>query len=104
MAIAEVPTADLDVVRLSGSLGAEVRGLRLAGADAATAERVEALLMEHMVLFFPEQHLEPAEQIAFAAHFGKPEGHPNVRGSSEKTEVFELRASQGRSRTSGTVI
>jgi taurine dioxygenase len=95
MAIAGVPAADLDVVRLSGSLGAEVRGLRLAGADEATAERVEALLMEHMVLFFPEQHLEPAEQIAFAAHFGKPEGHPNVRGSSEKTEVFELRASQG---------
>lgn len=95
MATAEAPVSDLEVVRLSGSLGAEVRGVSLAEAGPAEAEQVHALLMEHLVLLFPDQHLSPEAQIAFGRHFGVPEGHPNVRGSSERTEMFELRASQG---------
>src|SRR6266481_6447486 len=65
------------VQRLSGSLGAEIRGIRLREAGAADAERIGALLTEHLVLFFPEQGLTPDEHIAFGRLFGTLEAHPN---------------------------
>ncbi len=85
----------LDVERLSGSLGAEIRGIVLEKAGPAEAEVIRSLLIEHLVLFFPNQHLTPEAHIAFGRHFGKLEGHPNVTGSSKLAELFELRASRG---------
>jgi len=85
----------MDVQRLSGSLGAEIRGVSLAQAGPAEADALRSLLTEHLVLFFPEQHLEQQEHLAFGRLFGKLEGHPNVAGSSQVQEIFELRASVG---------
>ena len=92
---AAAQVSDLEITRLSGSLGAEVRGLRLADVGPAEADVVRALLYEHMVLFFPDQHLSKQQHIAFGRHFGKLEGHPNVPGTSDTAEIFELRASFG---------
>jgi taurine dioxygenase len=88
-------TTDLDVRRLSGSLGAEVRGLPLGQATTEDAALVHRLLMEHMVLFFPAQHLTPDEHIAFGRHFGVLEAHPNLDLQRERPEFFELRAVDG---------
>lgn len=85
----------LDVRRLSGSLGAEVRGLRLAQAGPGDADRLKALLLEHLVLFFPDQHLTPDEHIAFGRLFGPLESHPNLALDAERPEFFELRATNG---------
>ena len=46
---------DLRVARLSGSLGAEIRGISLEQATEADADAIQSLLMEHLVLFFPDQ-------------------------------------------------
>ena len=86
---------DLDVRRLSGSLGAEVRGIPLADATSADAAAIYELLLQHMVLFFPDQHLTPDEHIAFGRHFGTLESHPNLAFDSERPEFFELRAEDG---------
>jgi taurine dioxygenase len=88
-------TASLDVERLSGSLGAEVRGIALKEAGPEDAERILSLLMEHMVLFFPGQHLTPDAHIAFGRLFGKLESHPNLALGGERPEFFELRAVSG---------
>ncbi|MFP8878857.1 MAG: TauD/TfdA family dioxygenase, partial [Myxococcota bacterium] len=89
-------TPEIQVVRLSGSLGAEIRGLALAGAGPAVAEVVSDLLIEHLVLLFPEQHLSESEHLVFARNFGKLEGHPNLNNPfSESTEIFELAATSG---------
>ncbi|MEZ4331448.1 MAG: TauD/TfdA family dioxygenase [Myxococcota bacterium] len=85
----------LDVRRLSGSLGAEVRGVRLAQAGPGDADRLKALLLEHLVLFFPDQHLAPDEHIAFGRLFGPLESHPNLALDAERPEFFELRATNG---------
>jgi taurine dioxygenase len=85
----------LNVAPLSGSLGAEVRGISLASATEADAEAIQSLLMEHLVLFFPEQHLSPDEHIAFGRHFGELEAHPNLSLGAERPEFFELHASGG---------
>ena len=94
MATALRPDA-LEITRLSGSLGAEVRGLDLTRATADDAATLEGLLMEHLVLFFPNQALSPDEHIAFGSLFGKLEGHPNLALDAERPEFFELAAYGG---------
>ena len=95
MASAIDRNSDLDVRRLSGSLGAEVRGISLSTAGSADAESILGLLTEHLVLFFPEQHLTPDEHIAFGRLFGRLEGHPSLAFDTERPEFFELRADGG---------
>lgn len=85
----------VDVRRLSGSLGAEVRCIALAAATDADAARIHELLLEHMVLFFPEQHLSADEHLAFGRLFGDLEAHPNLDLARERPEFFELRAVDG---------
>ena len=86
---------DLDVRRLSGSLGAEVHGLRLTEVGPGEVAAIHSLLNEHLVLFFPDQHLDPDEHIAFGRHFGRLEGHPNLALDAERPEFFELKAVGG---------
>ena len=83
------------VTRLSGSLGAEVRGIDLKNAGAADADQIRSLLTEHLVLFFPDQHLEPKDHIRFGELFGELEAHPNLSLDTEHPEFFELRAEGG---------
>ena len=85
----------LDVVRLSGSLGAEIRGISLGEAGPADADAIRSLLIEHMVLFFPDQNLSPDEHIAFGRLFGELEAHPNLDLGGDRPEFFELRADGG---------
>ena len=84
-----------DVTRLAGSLGAEVRGINLAQATDTDITKVQRLLNQHMVLFFPAQFLSEDEHVAFGAHFGPLEGHPNLTNADSHPKLFELRASQG---------
>lgn len=86
----------MEVHRLAPSLGAEVRGTSLAGLSSRDADRVKDLLTEHLVLFFPEQHLGVEEHVAFARHFGPLESHPNLANPEcDAPEIFELMATQG---------
>jgi taurine dioxygenase len=85
------------VKRLSGARGAEVRGLDLAATTVADIDIIKSLLLEHLVLFFPDQSPSKPEHIAFGRHFGELEGHPNLKDSNnvEFPELFELVATQG---------
>jgi taurine dioxygenase len=86
----------LSVTRVAGALGAEVRGVALADVDEATFTRIRDLLCEHLVLFFPAQHLDPDEHRAFAARFGEMEIHPFIpKLDAEHPEIVVLRSSQG---------
>lgn len=84
------------VTPLAAALGAEVRGIRLAGADAAVAAGVRGLLVTHKVLFFPDQFLTTDQHVALGRHFGPLENHPNLKNPyTEHPEIFELAASAG---------
>ena len=85
------------ITRLSAALGAEVTGLRLAEAGPGEIAAIKELLEEHMVLFFPGQHLDPDAHVAFGRNFGPLEGHPNLkdRNDVEHPEIFRLAASKG---------
>ena len=90
-------SSEIDVVRLAGALGAEVRGISLKNVGPEQAEQITSLLVEHQVLFFPEQHLSADEHVAFGRHFGQLEGHPHLKNAFAKShpEIFELAASHG---------
>jgi taurine dioxygenase len=80
-----------DVLPVSGVVGAEVRGLDLAGdLDDATVADLRAAFCEHQVLFFRDQELSPSAQIAFGRHFGDLGTHPYVEASPEHPEVIDV--------------
>jgi alpha-ketoglutarate-dependent taurine dioxygenase len=58
---------------LDAGFGAIVRDLRLAELDASGFEALYRVWLEFALLVFPEQHLDRAEQIAFARRFGELE-------------------------------
>lgn len=78
----------ISVTPITGALGAEVRGVDFGRAlDADTVAAVKAALLEHLVLYFPDQDLEPDHLVAMAGYFGELEkerfippleGHPGV--------------------------
>lgn len=81
----------LDVTYLSGTIGAEIRGVDVRHLDAETVAAIRDLWVKRRVVFFPGQHLEPAEHLAFARLFGEPtEGHPVIPGIADNPEVFEI--------------
>ena len=66
----------MKISRLSGALGAEVRGVDLARLDEAASLAIRDAFHEHLVLVFPDQDLSPGDQVAFTELFGAVEPHP----------------------------
>lgn len=73
-----MPYANIDVRPLSPVIGAEIHGVDLAsGLDDATFRDVHQALLDHLVIFLPDQRVGPIEQLAFARRFGEVEPpHP----------------------------
>ena len=72
----------MHVAPLTCALGAEMTGVNLADAidnDGLFAQ-INALLLQHRVLFLRNQNFSRAEHVAFAQRFGALEAHP-VAGS-----------------------
>jgi alpha-ketoglutarate-dependent taurine dioxygenase len=81
----------LDVIPLSGAIGAEIRGVDLRDLDDDTVATIRRVWLDHKVVFFLDQHLTPDEHLAFASRFGEPtEGHPVIPGLDGHPEIFEI--------------
>ena len=62
--------AELVIRRLTSAIGAEVSGVDLAGElSPATVSELRQALLDHLVLFFRDQPLDPVEQLRFAERF-----------------------------------
>ena len=87
----------LEIRPMAGAIGAELTGLDLAKPlDRATRDAIADALHRHLVIFFPEQTLGPAEHLAFARAFGEPEGkHPFIPHAPESEQVAVLSAKDG---------
>jgi taurine dioxygenase len=85
-----------EVRRLAGALGAEVHGPDISNASPGDIEAIKSILLEHMVIFLPDQSPTPEAHISFGRHFGDLEGHPNLSSdTSLPPEIFQLQASAG---------
>ncbi len=87
----DASTTPLGVERLSGTLGAEISGIRLApNLPDATIAELRQLWLEHQVLFFRDQTLSPTELVAFARRFGEVVRYPFLNGLPEAPEVIPV--------------
>ncbi|HVJ24218.1 MAG TPA: TauD/TfdA family dioxygenase, partial [Burkholderiales bacterium] len=79
----------MEVRRIAGALGAEIVGVDLS-RDFPQPEIRQAFL-EHQVVFFRDQKLDPAQFMAFARRMGKPVEYPFVKGLDRFPEVIEVK-------------
>ena len=83
--------SNLRIRRTAGALGAEISGVDLSGdLDEATIAEISAAFVEHQVIFFRDQTLTPAQQLAFGRRFGPLNIHPYVAGMDDHPEVMEI--------------
>jgi taurine dioxygenase len=82
----------MEVRRLAGALGAEIHGVDLGKTltDDVVAE-IRRVFLEHLVIFFHDQPLAPAQFMAFAGRLGKPVEYPFVKGLDGFPEVIEVK-------------
>jgi taurine dioxygenase len=84
-------SASLGIRRTAGALGAEISGVDLAqDLTNATIAAIRQALLDHQVIFFRDQALTPARQVAFGARFGPLNIHPYVAGMADHPEVMEV--------------
>ena len=75
---------------LSGALGAEISGINLKDSSKENYERINALLLEHKVIFFRNQNITQEEQIALAENWGPLETHAYVKGLDKHPEIVRI--------------
>lgn len=81
----------LNITPMSPALGAIIDGVDLRQPlSDADQQRIERALLEHQVLFFRAQPIEPKQQAAFAARFGDLHIHPIYPNVPEQPEVIVL--------------
>jgi alpha-ketoglutarate-dependent taurine dioxygenase len=96
--VGNLARGELDIVPMSGRIGAEIRGVRLAAdLDVKTIEAIVAAWLKHKVVFFRNQHhLDEAGQEALTRVFGgAPVGHPTVPSLEGTRYILELDSRQG---------
>ncbi len=84
--------SSIQVNPLSGAMGAEIRGVDLATdvSDATIAEIRDAFL-EHLAIFFRDQHLSSAQFMAFASRMGSPMVYPFIKPIDGFPMIIEVK-------------
>lgn len=87
--------ATLDIKPVTPVIGAEIFGVDLsAPLDAATTEAIRAALDAWKVVFFRDQPISDAQQLAFARGFGQlTPAHPFGGGREDQPAIWERRIS-----------
>lgn len=83
-------TPTFHVQPLSPACGAEVTGIDLTRADAATLQAVDAALATHGVLFFRGQQLTPEQQVAVTRRFGPVLRVPYIRHLDAHPDIIAV--------------
>lgn len=71
----------LTINPVAGPIGAEVSGVDLSRElSSETIAEIRRAWLEHVVIFFRDQHLTSGQYLAFAGRFGEPMEYPFVKG------------------------
>lgn len=89
--------SDFSVEKVAPACGAIVKGADLARIDDSDFDRLREIWLEHLVLFFPDQHHMTAEAHRdLAQRFGQLEIHPHAEKVSEALpEICLLHSERG---------
>ena len=80
----------IEVVPISGNIGALINGAQLNALNDETFEEVYQAWLDHCVIFFRDQKITPREQIDFAQRFGEIHFHPYMKGLDDHPEFLEI--------------
>ncbi len=77
--------------RIAGALGAEISGVDLRRPQTPEIlGQIRRAWLDHGVVFFHDQPLTPAEFLAFARGFGRPNEYPLVKGLDDFPEIVPV--------------
>lgn len=81
----------LGIRPIAGALGAEIHGIDASKPlDDTVVAGIRKALLDHLVVFFHDQSLSPAQLVAFARRFGALGQYPFVKGLPDQPEVIEV--------------
>ena len=81
----------LTITPLSPALGAQISGVDISrDITAAQRDAIEQALLQHQVLFFRHQPINPEQQARFAARFGDLHIHPIYPNVPDTPQVLVL--------------
>ena len=81
---------ELDVLPVSGAIGAEIRGVDLRRIDDEIFAKIREVFVEHSVIFLRDQILTPEEQKAFTRRFGAFSEIPFIETMKEHPEIIAV--------------
>lgn len=80
----------ISVRKMTLAIGAEVGGVDLRDPSEALTKELTDLLLEHLVLFFRDQDLSPAQHVALGRRFGELHLHSTAASHPEQPEIILL--------------
>ena len=81
----------ITVERVAGACGAVVGGVDLAaGLDDETVAEIRRAILDHQVVFFRDQRLDPDSPVAFSRRFGPSSPVPFIQPIPEHAEVIAV--------------
>ena len=80
----------IEALPLAGAVGAEVCGVNVARLDDKDFAIVRKALLDFGVIYFRNQDITPAEQLAFARRWGDVHLHPYLKGLPDQPEIIEI--------------
>ena len=82
----------IKVDRISGAVGAEVRGVDLRNLDGqeAAVKTIRQALLDNGVVFFRKQELTPSQYLEASKKFGNPVEYPFVKGIEGYPEIIHV--------------
>lgn len=94
------PATAIRATALEPTIGAQIEGVDLRRPlDAHARDEIRALLLKHKVLFFRDQHIDTAQQLAFARQFGELYQHPTTQKQDhERPNAHLILGSEARDR------
>jgi taurine dioxygenase len=82
----------IEARKVSGALGAEIRGVDLSvPLTASLAREIRQAFLDHLVIFFRDQKLDEKQFMAFAEQFGEPVEYPFVKGLPGFPKIIEVK-------------
>ncbi len=86
----------IEVDRLAGAMGAEIKGIDLSRDLANSArDQIHRAFLDHQVIYFRDQTLDARRQVEIAGLFGKPIAYPFLTGVDGVPEAHELTKTPG---------
>jgi len=92
---AVTPDGSIRVKKLAGALGAEITGVSLRDLSDEQFAVIHAACLEHCVLVFPGQYLDPGGQVAFGRRWGDMRTAPWLESAPGRPEI-QVAVTQGK--------